>query len=156
MDIINNEDRIGWDEMFMDIAFTVSKRSTCLRRHVGAVIVKNNQIVSCGYNGAPKKLKHCSELGGCIREKLSIPSGQRAELCRAVHAEQNALRCDPLLLQGATLYVTTSPCSICLKQILNDEIKKIVTIEPYPDDLSKDLIEESGIEYVVLTDYKIK
>lgn len=154
--LLDNEDRISWDEMFMDIAFTVAKRSTCLRRHVGAVIVKNNQVVSSGYNGAPKNLIHCKEHGGCLREKLNVPSGQRAELCRAVHAEQNSLRCDPLLLKGATLYVTTSPCSMCLKQLLNAEISRIVTIEPYPDDLSKELIEESGIEYVILSNYKLK
>lgn len=153
---INNDNRISWDEMFMDIAFTVAKRSTCLRRHVGAVIVKNNQVISSGYNGAPKGLKHCREHGGCIRERLNVPSGQRMELCRATHAEANSLRCDPLLLKGATLYVTTSPCSMCLKQLLNAEIKKIVTIEPYPDDLSKELIEESKIEYVILDNYKIK
>ena len=143
--------RISWDEYFMEMAVLASKRSTCLRRKVGAVLVKENQVLATGYNGAPKGLKNCCDIGQCLRNKLNIPSGQRHELCRAVHAENNAItQCavNGVSCKGATLYVTASPCSMCLKQIINAGIVKVIALELYPDELSKILMEESNIEFV--------
>lgn len=140
--------RISWDEYFMKLADLASERSTCERRKVGAVIVKNNQILSTGYNGAPKGLPHCDEIGGCLRQKLNVESGKQHELCRAVHAEANALvQCavkgdNPT---GATIYVNTSPCSMCLKLLINAGITRIVTKEHYPDKLSEELLNQSNI-----------
>ena len=114
--------RASWDEYFMQIVEVVKTRSTCLRRQVGAVIVKDNRIITTGYNGAPSHLKHCTELGGCEREKMGIPSGQRHELCRALHAEQNAIIQAAKLgntTEGATLYVNVQPCVICAKMLIN-------------------------------------
>lgn len=148
------EDRLSWDEYFMKVAELAAERSTCLRRHVGAVLVKDNRIIATGYNGAPSHLEHCSEMeGGCLREKLNIPSGQRHELCRAIHAEQNALvQCAKygIPCDGSTVYVTVSPCIICLKLLINAGIKRIVTYDYYPDELSKKMIEESGIEILIM------
>lgn len=141
------EKRLSWDEYFMEMARLASKRSTCMRRKVGAVLVKNNQIISSGYNGAPKKLRHCSETG-CLREKLKVPSGQKHELCRGVHAEQNTIAqagFHGISTEGSTLYCITFPCSICLKLLINAGVKEIVYEGNYPDDLSKDLINESKI-----------
>ena len=135
----------------MEMAVLASKRSTCLRRKVGAVLVKDNQVLATGYNGAPKGLKNCCDIGQCLRNKLNIPSGQRHELCRAVHAENNAItQCavNGVSCKGATLYVTASPCSMCLKQIINAGIVKVIALELYPDELSKILMEESNIEFV--------
>ncbi len=139
--------RKGWNAVWMEIAFLAAERSTCTRRSVGAVLVKNNMIISTGYNGAPKKATHCSSMG-CIRETLSIPSGERHEVCRGVHAEQNAIiqcatsgaSCD-----GATIYSTTYPCSICAKMIVNAGIKEVVYSGDYPDDMAKSIFEEAGI-----------
>lgn len=147
--------RIGWDEYFIEMAKIVSKRSTCLRRKVGAVLVRENQILATGYNGAPKGLKNCCDIEECLRNQLNIPTGQRHELCRAVHAESNAIiQCavNGVSCKGASLYVTASPCSMCLKQIINAGIVKIIALELYPDDLSKKLIEESDIEFVKYED----
>lgn len=147
-------ERLNWDEYFMEMADLASKRSTCLRRKVGAVIVKDNQVLATGYNGSPKGITHCADSkNGCMREKLHIPSGQRHELCMAVHAEQNAIiQCavNGNSTKGSTIYVNTSPCSLCLKMIINAGITKIVTRELYPDELSKQLLEESGIEIIFL------
>lgn len=143
-------DRISWDEYFMNICCDVSKRSTC-RRQVGAVITVDNQIVSTGYNGSPKGLKHCSEMGGCIRQKQNIESGTHQEICRAVHAEQNAIiqaAVRGVSVKGGCLYVNTYPCSICTRMIINAEIKKIVYLSDYKDSLSKKMLDESGIEVV--------
>lgn len=143
--------RISWDEYFMEMAVLASKRSTCLRRKVGAVLVKDNQVLATGYNGAPKGLKNCCDIGECLRSKLNIPSGQRHELCRAVHAENNAItQCavNGVSCKGATLYVTASPCAMCLKQIINAGIVKVIALELYPDELSKILMEESTIEFI--------
>ena len=142
--------RPGWDEYFMNIAEDVSLRSTC-RRHVGAVITVDNVIVSTGYNGSPKGLKHCSEQGGCMRELNNIPSGTRQEFCRAVHAEQNAIiqaAVHGTKIQGGTIYVNTYPCSICARMIINAEIKRIVYDSDYSDQLAKELLDESNIEVV--------
>lgn len=134
----------------MSMANLASKRSTCLRRQVGAVIVKDHQVLATGYNGAPKGLPNCCDINECLRQKLNIPSGQRHELCRAVHAENNAItQCavNGVSCKDATLYVTTSPCSMCLKQIINAGIIRIVALEMYPDDLSREMLEFSNIKF---------
>jgi dCMP deaminase len=140
--------RPSWDEYFMEMAELTAQRSTCLRRHVGAVIVRDMHAMATGYNGAPKGLKHCAELGGCLREKLHVPSGERHELCRALHAEQNAIIQAAALgqsIEGGTIYITNHPCSICAKMIVNAGIKRIVIREGYPDELAKDILGEAGI-----------
>ena len=143
--------RASWDEYFMQIAEIVKTRSTCLRRQVGAVIVKDNRIITTGYNGAPSRLKECTEMGFCKREQLNIPSGQRHELCRARHAEQIAIIQAANLgisTKGATMYVTLQPCVICAKMAINAGIVKIVYRGDYPDELSMGILNESGIELV--------
>ncbi len=142
-------ERPSWEEYFMDIARLVSRRSTCLRRQVGAVIVKDKNILATGYNGTPSGITHCSETG-CLREQLKIPSGERHELCRGLHAEQNVIvqaAKHGINIDGATLYCTNSPCIICSKMIINAGIKRIVYLDGYPDILSKDILAESGIEF---------
>jgi dCMP deaminase len=136
------------DEYFMEMAQLVSSRSTCLRRKVGAVIVKEKRVLSTGYNGSPKGTKHCEELG-CIRVKMNVPSGTRHELCRGVHAEQNAVTQAAYFgvsVDGATIYTTTYPCSMCAKILINAGIKEIVYSEGYADDLSKELLGEADIK----------
>lgn len=142
--------RISWDEYFMNMADLASKRSTCLRRQVGAVIVKDNQVLATGYNGAPKGVPNCCDINECLREKLNIPSGERHELCRAVHAENNAItQCavNGVSCKGGTMYVTDSPCNMCLKQIINAGIVKIIARRVYPDEMSKEMLNQSGIEF---------
>lgn len=142
--------RISWDEYFMNMAELASRRSTCLRRQVGAVIVKDNQVLATGYNGAPKGVPNCCDLNECMREKLHIPSGERHELCRAVHAENNAItQCavNGVSCKGAVMYVTASPCNMCLKQIINAGIVKIIAKEVYPDEMSKEMLKQSGISF---------
>ena len=142
-------ERPSWEEYFMDIAKLVAKRSTCLRRQVGAVVVKDKNILATGYNGTPSGITHCSETG-CLREQLKIPSGERHELCRGLHAEQNVLvqaAKHGININGATLYCTNSPCIICSKMIINSGIKEIVYLEGYPDILSKDILAESDIDF---------
>lgn len=142
--------RPSWDEYFMEIVNVVKKRSTCLRRQVGALIVKDKRILSTGYNGAPTGLKHCDEIG-CTREKLNIPSGQRHELCRGLHAEQNAIvhaANSGVSIKGGTIYVTAQPCVLCAKMIINAGIKRIVFGGGYPDELAMELLNEAGIEVV--------
>ena len=144
--------RPSWDKYFMEMAYFVAKRSTCLRRQVGAVIVKNKHVLATGYNGSPKGITHCLD-GGCLRTKLNIPSGQRAELCVALHAEQNAIiqsAYHGIAIEGAEIYCTTHPCSICAKMLINAGIKKIYYVEGYPDDLGKQLLDEAGLERVQL------
>ena len=140
--------RPTWDEYFLSIADLVSKRSTCLRRRVGAVLVRDRRILATGYNGAPSKIEHCSK-AGCIREKLKIPSGERHELCRGLHGEQNAFLQAALhgtSLKDASLYSTTQPCIICAKMIINAGIKEIVIKGDYPDKMSKDLLREAKVK----------
>ncbi len=140
--------RPSWDEYFLEMARLVSKRSTCLRRSVGAVLVRDKRILATGYNGAPSGLKHCIEIG-CIRQKLKIPSGERHELCRALHAEQNALiqaSLHGISVKGATLYSTTQPCVICAKMLINAGIKEIVITHGYPDKMSMDLLKQAKIK----------
>lgn len=149
----NEDNRPSWDEYFMEMAELTAKRSTCLRRHVGAVIVKDKHIIATGYNGAPRGVAHCSDIGGCLREEMHVPSGERHELCRALHAEQNAI------IQAATLgqsieegdiYITNQPCIICAKMIINAGIKRIVVREGYPDELAVKILDEAGLKVVEL------
>lgn len=141
-----------WDEYFLKMAYLVAERSTCLRHHVGAVIVKDNYVISTGYNGAAAGVKDCLELG-CLRDQLGIASGTRHEICRAIHAEQNAIIQAALngkTTQGATIYCTHSPCIICAKMIVNAKIKKFVTANYYPDKSYEDLFKDAGIEFVII------
>ena len=144
--------RPSWDEYFLSIAKLVSKRSTCLRRKVGAVLVKEKRILASGYNGAPSGIKHC-EKSGCLREKLRIPSGERHELCRGLHAEQNALLQAALHgvgARGAKLYATNQPCIICAKMLINAGVKEIIIAGHYPDKMAKDFLKEAKIKVRVL------
>ncbi len=143
--------RISWDEYFMEMAKLAAKRSTCLRRQVGAVIVQDKHVVATGYNGAPKGIPHCAEMGGCYREQNNIPSGERHELCRALHAEQNAIIQAATYsqgIEGATMYITHQPCVICAKMIINAGIERIVVNEGYPDQMAVDILEEAGLKIV--------
>jgi dCMP deaminase len=140
--------RPSWDEYFMQMAELAATRSTCLRRQVGAVIVKDKHVIASGYNGAPRGIAHCEELGGCLREKLGVPSGERHELCRALHAEQNAIIQAATLglsIEGGTIYVTHQPCVICAKMIINAGIRRIVINEGYPDKMAQEILQEAGL-----------
>ena len=141
--------RPSWDEYFMDMAVLTARRSTCLRRQVGAVIVQDKHIVATGYNGAPRGIAHCEERGGCLRQQLNVPSGQRHELCMALHAEQNAIIQAAAMgnsIEGGTIYITHQPCAICAKMIINAGIKRIVIKEGYPDELAASILAEAGLE----------
>ena len=145
-------DRPTWDAYFMDIAVLVAKRSTCLRRMVGALIVKDKRILTTGYNGAPSGIRHCIEIG-CLRETMKVASGQRHELCRGIHAEQNAIiqaAYHGVSIRNATLYCTNLPCSICTKMIINAGIKRIYYLEGYADELSEAMLMEAEIEVIQL------
>jgi len=140
--------RPEWDEYFMKITNDVAERSTCIRRKVGAILVKDKRILSTGYNGAPSNLEHC-EVKGCLRQQMNIPSGERAEICRGIHAEQNAIiqaSVHGFTIKGATLFSTTQPCLICTKMIINAGIVRVVYEGSYPDELSLDMLQEAGIE----------
>ncbi len=139
--------RPDWDSYFMEIATIVAKRSTCNRRNVGALVVKEKRILATGYNGAPAGLTHCID-SGCLRERLGVPSGERHELCRGLHAEQNAIiqaAYHGVSIAGAHIYSTHLPCSICMKMLLNAGISGVFYLDGYPDDLASELIRESGI-----------
>lgn len=139
--------RPSWDEYFLDIVSLVARRSTCLRRSVGAVLVKDRRILSTGYNGAPSGLRHCAEIG-CLRKKLNISSGERHELCRGLHAEQNAIiqsAYHGVSVKGATLYCTNHPCIICSKMIINAGIVRIVYKDGYHDPMAEEMLKEAGI-----------
>ncbi|TKJ41931.1 cytidine deaminase [candidate division TA06 bacterium B3_TA06] len=141
-------ERIPWDHYFMKIAQLVAERSTCVRRKVGAVIVRDKHILTTGYNGAPKELPHCTQIG-CLREELGIPSGERVEICRGIHAEQNALVQASrfgISLEGGTLYSSTQPCVTCAKLLINAGIVKILYLEGYADKLGKEMLSEAGVE----------
>jgi dCMP deaminase len=140
--------RPSWDEYFMEIARLVVSRSTCLRRQVGAVIVKDKKILATGYNGAPAGLAHCIDRG-CLRDELGIPSGERHELCRGLHAEQNAIiqaAYHGVSINGATLYCTNLPCIICTKMLINAGIARVVYEGGYADDLARQMWEESNVD----------
>ncbi|KPJ56056.1 MAG: cytidine deaminase [Deltaproteobacteria bacterium DG_8] len=139
--------RPSWERYFMDITHLVAKRSTCLRRQVGAILVKDKRILATGYNGAPSGIAHCLDIG-CLREKDNVPSGERHELCRGSHAEQNAIvqaAAYGIPIKESNLFCTNLPCSICIKMIINAGIKTIFYEEGYPDALSEELIKEAGI-----------
>ena len=139
--------RPSWDEYFVEIARQVATRSTCLRRQVGAVIVKDKRILTTGYNGAPRGLAHC-DVVGCLREKLNIPSGERQEICRGLHAEQNAIiqaALHGVSTEGGTIYVTHKPCITSAKMFINSGIVRVVCANPYPDELARNILDEAGI-----------
>ena len=139
------------DEYFLKIASVVAERSTCRRHHVGAVAVKDKHILATGYNGAAAGLKDCLELG-CLRDEKKIPSGTRHEICRGIHAEQNAIiqaSLHGVSLEGATVYVTHTPCILCAKMLVNARIKRFVTFGKYADDSFTELFNEAGIEFEV-------
>lgn len=143
-------ERPSWDTYFMEITFLVAKRSTCLRRSVGAVLVKDRRMLATGYNGAPSQVRHCAETG-CLRKQLDVPSGERHELCRGIHAEQNAIiqaAYHGVSIKGATLFCTNLPCAICAKMIINAGIKKIVYASGYADALSSEMLAEAEVELV--------
>jgi dCMP deaminase len=142
--------RPTWDEYFLEMAHVIASRATCLRRRVGAVVVRDRRILATGYNGAPAGLPHCAEVG-CRRAELGIASGQRQELCRGLHAEQNAIIQGALhgvSLRDSTLYCTTQPCVICAKMLINAGLGRIVYEGEYADELSLEMLEQAGIELV--------
>jgi dCMP deaminase len=146
--------RPSWDEYFMSIARLVAGRSTCLRRQVGAILVKDRRILATGYNGAPAGLPHCNQTG-CVRERMNVPPGERHELCRGIHAEQNAIIQSANYgtgIAGATVYTTNHPCSVCAKMIINAGVTRVVTDDGYPDDLAAGMLLEAGVEVVTLSD----
>ena len=139
--------RPSWDEYFMTIARQVSERSTCLRRHCGAVLVKDRRMLATGYNGTPRGLRHCEE-AGCLREKMGIASGVNHELCRGIHAEQNAIiqaALPGLAIDGSPIYTTHQPCVLCAKMLINAGVSEIVFAESYPDPLSEEMLNEAGV-----------
>jgi len=143
-------ERPSWDEYFLKITADVAQRAICVKRKVGAVIVKDKHILSTGYNGAPKGFAHCTE-DTCIRQQMKVPSGQRHELCRGLHAEQNAIIQAAVYgvgIRGATLYCTYQPCVICVKMMINAGINRLVYTGGYPDELAADMLKESTMEVV--------
>ena len=140
--------RPSWDQYFIDITHLVATRSTCLRRQVGALLVKDRNILATGYNGTPSGVSHCDEVG-CLRDRLKVPSGERHELCRGLHAEQNAIiqaARHGVNIDGSTLYCTTMPCIICTKMLINAGIRRVVFEEGYADELAREMVAEAGIE----------
>ncbi|MDR2160764.1 MAG: cytidine/deoxycytidylate deaminase family protein [Desulfovibrio sp.] len=145
-------ERLSWSEYFQSITSLVAERSTCLRRRVGALAVKDRRILATGYNGAPRGMRDCLELG-CLREELGVPSGQRHELCRGLHAEQNVIiqaAIHGISLDGAELYCTHQPCLICAKMLINCGIRSVRFASAYPDPLSEALFLEAGVELLPL------
>jgi dCMP deaminase len=142
--------RPSWDEYYIQLLEVIKTRSTCLRRQVAAVIVKDKQIISTGYNGAPRGVFHCEQIG-CLREKQNIPSGERHELCRGIHAEQNAIiqaAIHGTAIEGSEIYITHSPCSLCSKMLINAGIKRIIFNGDYPDEMAMELLSEAGVEVI--------
>jgi dCMP deaminase len=142
--------RPSWKEYFMDIALLVARRSTCRRRRVGAITVRDKRILATGYNGAPTGLPHCLDIG-CLREELDIPSGERHELCRGLHAEQNVIiqaAYHGVSIEGATLYCTNLPCSICSKMLINAGIRDIIYQEGYADSMTKEMLSAAGVKLI--------
>lgn len=140
--------RPTWDCYFMDIARAVATRSTCLRRSVGAVLIRDKRILATGYNGAPSGLAHCTE-SGCLREQQGVPAGERHEICRGSHAEQNALVQAArygIAVEGASLYCTDEPCVICTKLLINAGIEEMIYINEYPDQLARRMCEEAKLK----------
>ena len=140
-------DRPSWDDYFMAFTFLAARRSTCLRRQVGAVIVKERNILATGYNGPPKGVRHPDEVG-CLRDRLGVPSGERHELCRGLHAEQNAIiqaAYHGVSIRDGTIYCTNQPCGICAKMIINAGIVRIVYVHAYDDPIAMEMLDESTI-----------
>ena len=140
--------RPSWKEYFMDIASLVARRSTCRRRQVGAIVVRNKRILATGYNGAPTGLPHCLDIG-CLREELGVASGERHELCRGLHAEQNVIiqaAYHGVSIKGATLYCTNLPCSICAKMLINAGISEIIYQEGYADPMTEEMMEAARMK----------
>ncbi|MDA3970372.1 MAG: cytidine/deoxycytidylate deaminase family protein [Desulfobulbaceae bacterium] len=149
-----SDDRPSWQEYFLNITKLVAERSTCTRRKVGAILVRDKRVISTGYNGVPAGITHCDAVG-CLRDKLQVPSGERHELCRGLHAEQNAIiqaSTHGVSIQGCTLYCTNMPCSICSKMLINAGIIKIYYGEGYTDLLADEMLTEAGIEVVQITE----
>ena len=143
-----DDTRKGWNTYFMQAAFLAAERSTCLRRKVGAVAVRDKRILATGYNGAPAGLTHCIETG-CLRDKLKVPSGERHELCRGLHAEQNVIiqaATSGVSLKGAVLYCTTKPCIICTKMLINCRFTAVYFTEGYADEMSTQFFKEAGVD----------
>ena len=148
-----SDSRPSWDEYFMSITELVAQRATCVRRKVGAILVREKRIIATGYNGAPSQISHCLDVG-CLREERGIPSGERHELCRGLHAEQNAIiqaALHGVSVEGATLYCTNMPCSICSKMLINARVRKILYKEGYADSLSSSLMAEANIPFIQLS-----
>jgi dCMP deaminase len=148
--------RPSWDDYFLHIATVVAQRSTCLRRKVGAALVLDKRILATGYNGAPSGLPHCAEVG-CLRDRRGVPSGERHELCRGLHAEENALLQAArygIRIEGSTIYTTHVPCSMCTKMIINCGIRRVVATRDYPDGLGRELLGEAGIELCLKPSWK--
>ncbi|MGE5379976.1 MAG: deoxycytidylate deaminase [Methylocystaceae bacterium] len=142
--------RPSWDMYFMEVSRLVATRSTCLRRHVGAVLVRDERIIATGYNGAPQGLPHCADVG-CLREQQGIPSGQRYELCRGVHAEQNAIINAALYgvsTKSSTLYCTDQPCLLCARMIINAGVTRIVHEGNFQDDMALQFLHQAGIKII--------
>jgi len=140
--------RPSWDEYFMQVAKIVATRSTCLRHKLGAVLVRDRRILTTGYNGAPRGMEHCLETG-CLRDKLKIASGTRHEICRGVHAEQNAIiqaARHGVTTEGSEIFITHEPCSVCAKILINAGVKRVVYQSGYPDDFAKELLREAGVK----------
>lgn len=151
-----SDTRPSWDEYFLRITSEVAGRSTCLRRQVGAILVLEKYILATGYNGPPSGVPHC-DVEGCPRVRLQVPSGERHELCRGLHAEQNAIlqaAKHGTRIDGATLYSTHHPCSLCAKMLINAGVRRIVIREDYPDELGKEMLATAGIPIVVLSPTK--
>jgi dCMP deaminase len=143
--------RISFDEYFMEIAKLVAKRSTCTRRQVGAVLVKDKNVLATGYNGAPRKTPHCLDIG-CLREDMNVPSGERHELCRGLHAEQNAViqaAYHGINIRDSIVFCTNQPCLICSKILINAGVTEIVYLDPYPDKLAEDMLSQAGVKVKV-------
>ncbi|MBU1003619.1 MAG: cytidine/deoxycytidylate deaminase family protein [Proteobacteria bacterium] len=141
--------RMSWPDYFMRITYLVAERSTCTRRKVGAIAVLDKRILATGYNGAPADTPHCLDVG-CLREELGVPSGQRHEICRGLHAEQNVIiqaALHGVSIRGADLYCTTQPCLICTKMLINVQVKNVFYTEAYPDELGERMMAESGVNF---------
>jgi dCMP deaminase len=140
--------RLGFDDYCLKIASVVAERSTCRRHHIGAVAVRDRHILATGYNGAPAGLKDCLELG-CLRDEMNIASGERHEICRGIHAEQNVIiqaSLHGVSLEGSTIYCTHTPCVLCAKMLVNAKIKRFVSFGKYNDNSFIEMFGEAGIE----------
>ncbi len=148
--------RPSWDEYFLKMTLIVAERSTCLRRSVGAVLVRDKRILATGYNGAPRGIRHCGEVG-CLRDELGVPSGERHELCRALHGEMNALlQCaiHGVSTPGSTLYCTNQPCGLCAKMLINAGVERVIVLGGYPDEMAVDMFKQAGVEFEIVEDDK--